>query len=226
MRHIPEVRPDAFELKPINYTVEYGTDPSLIVNRIERMEYAAKQNARRLPHIEAHNGRCIIVGAAPSIKDCLDEVRELMKDRLTILMSVNGAHKYLIDHGIIPNMHVLFEIDMKRFEEYTGGKPHKDVYYYMCSHLAQSMFDELKDHHKVIWHYYDEDPEYQRNLMRIFPGEFMIQGGYMTFFRTLTVATIPELPQYTMGKTHGCLCWNSRDKQEIHHSPKPQFLGM
>lgn len=181
---------ETIELKTIHYNTLPGADPLTQIDRIPRLEYAKHQKCPHLPHLLPCSDTCAIVGAGPSIGDSLDKLRKIKEDPNAIIMSVNGAHNFLINHGIIPNIHVLFEIDLETVEDSTGGEPHKQVYYYVCSHSCRNIFHQLKHYHKVIWHYFDEDPEYQRHIMRLFPGEFMVQGGYMTFFRSLTIATV------------------------------------
>src|SRR5258706_12564932 len=105
-------------------------------------------------------------------------------------MFLNGTHNWLIERGIIPNLHVMFEIDEKHIVDLCGGPPHKDVYYYVCSHCFQRLHRELRGYHSVLWHCFDEPPEYQSLVAKLFPGEFMVGGGHVTFFRSVNVAII------------------------------------
>jgi len=174
----------------------------LIKDRQSRIEYAAKQQIIHLQELMPHNGRCAIVGAAPSIKDHLEELKTFTGEDM--IVSLNGAHEFLIKNGIIPRIHILFEIDLERVEDSTGGPPHKDVFYYICSHCSQSLHRQLRHgFRRVLWHCFDEPPEYQAFVLKLFPGEFMVGGGFVTFFRAVNIASILGFRQFEL---FGCDC--------------------
>ncbi len=173
----------------------------LIKGRQSRLEYAAKQQIIHLTELVPHNGRCAIVGAAPSIKDHIEELKTFTNEDM--IVSLNGAHNFLIENGITPRIHILFEIDLERVEQSTGGPPHKDVYYYICSHCNQSIFEQLRGCHRVLWHCFDEPPEYQGLIAKLFPKEFMVGGGFVTFFRAVNIAATLGFRNFDL---FGCDC--------------------
>jgi hypothetical protein len=175
------------ELKPIIYTTEESFVFSMR-GRIQRLRFYAKQNVRHLPELLPYSGTAAVVGSAPSIGDYLDRIKEIKQDGL--VFSVNGAHNWLIKNDVIPNIHVLFEGDIESPDESLGGPSHPDVYYYICTQCNPSIFRKLKNRNKVIWHYFNEEPEYQQAVAKYFPGEFMVGGGYTTMFRSITIARV------------------------------------
>jgi hypothetical protein len=175
------------ELKPIVYT----TKPTFVLSRgerIKRLKFYVRQNVRHLPELMPYDGIAAIVGSAPTIGDNLDRLKEIKQSGL--VFSVNGAHNWLIKNDVVPNIHVLFENDIESPNESLGGPSHPDVYYYICTQCSPSVFRKLANRNKVIWHYFDEEPEYQQAVAKYFPDEFMVGGGYTTFFRSITVARV------------------------------------
>lgn len=158
--------------------------------RHSRILYAAEQHMRHLPQLEPHEGVCAIVGAAPTIGKYIKEIKEIQKGEFNIVASLNGAHNYLVNNEIFPNIHVIFEIDLKAIEESLGGPLNHKTFYYICSHCDQHIFDQVRDYNKVLWHCFDEPPEYQKFIGKHFPGEFMVGGGHVTFFRTINIAVL------------------------------------
>ncbi len=199
----------SLKLKAIHYDAD-KTEVwrSLIKDRQQRLEYAAKQleyaakqQIIHLTELVPHSGRCAIVGAAPSVKDHVDEIKKFTGEDMII--SLNGAHNFLVENGIPPRIHILFEIDLERVETSTGGPLHNDIYYYVCSHCNQSIFKQLRDYHKVLWHCFDEPPEYQALIAKLFPNEFMVGGGFVTFFRALNIAATLGFRKFEL---FGCDC--------------------
>lgn len=190
-----ELRPEevrAIERGPIFYRIEDGVKKfgDSWSERSSRLIYAAKQHIRHLPQLEPHDGVAAIIGASPSIVNHTEAIRKIKEDEMNVVMSLNGTHSWLVDRGIIPNIHVMFEIDEKHVVDLCGGPPHKDVYYYICSHCHQRLHRELRDYHRVLWHCFDEPPEYQALVAKLFPDEFMVGGGHVTFFRSVNIAII------------------------------------
>lgn len=193
---------DPSRLKRIYYDVDQTERwKEAIKDRQPRLEYVSGLQIRYLTELDPHHGRCAIVGAGPSIKDHIDEIRKFQD--VDIIISLNGAHDYLIKHGVTPRIHIIFETDLESVEHSTCGPPHKDVYYYICSHCHQSIFESLEDYHRVAWHCFDEPPEYQALIAKLFPKQFMVGGGFVTLFKAINIASILG---YRSFELFGCEC--------------------
>ncbi len=191
-------------LKPMCYqwSPNQAWDRIIETDRLNRLEFYAKQDMVHLSQLEPHNLKCAIVGGAPSVHKYIHEI-DAIRRKPGLVMSINGAHKWLIDQGCPPTIHVLFEIDMDKFEDATGSPPHRSVYYYVCSHYDPKVYEALNGFKRVLWHHYDDDPEYQGHIHRLFPGEFMVSGGYVTFFRCMNIALILGFRHFEI---FGCDC--------------------
>ncbi len=182
----------AIDRGPIYYKTDIGerTWKDTWQERSGRLHYASKLKIPHLPQLEPHDGVAAIIGASPSIVNFKEQIKAIKSNEFNIVIPLNGAHNWLLEQGIIPNIQVMFEIDIEKPEQTLGGSPHKDVYYYICSHSPESLFKAMESYHRVLWHCFDEPPEYQALIAKLFPGEFMVGGGHVTFFRSVNVAII------------------------------------
>lgn len=163
-----------------------GTWEDVREETLEKLKFFSQQCIPHLPEIPPHDGKAAIIGASPQVADFVEEFKnhEVMK------FSINGAHDFLIKNGIIPNAQVLFEPDIEDPRISLGGEPHKEVIYYICSHCHQNLFHGLDGYKRVLWHCFNGPEDYKSTFSELFPDEFMVGGGHVTFFRTINIAII------------------------------------
>jgi hypothetical protein len=182
---------DPDHLEPVQFKFEHHIEWTDIREEcIGRLRSARDLNIPHLPELQAHDYKCAIVGAGPSVVDYVDKIREIQGTTASLIMTVNAAHDWLLRHDIAPNIHVVFETDLTDVKTALGGEPDNRVTYYVASHCAQSVFDQLSYYKRVLWHSFLDIHEYQQSIDRFFPHEFMVGGGFATFFRCLTIARI------------------------------------
>ena len=150
-----------------------------------RLRVVATLDIPHLFQVPEHEGVCVIVGAGPS----LGGVR-VAPSALDILMPLNGAHDWFIRQAIIPNIHVISEHDLEDAEVALGGPPCKETTYYIASHCRPNIFAQLRGYKRVLWHAALAPQEFQAEIHRLFPDEFMINGGYATFFKSLAIGSV------------------------------------
>lgn len=125
-----------------------------------------------------HEGRVCIVGFAPSLHQTwhyLDTERRLFGAKI---VSVSGAHDFLLSRGIVPDYHV--DIDPREHKAFFTRNPHSDVAYYIASCCHPQLIDNLvsKGSKLALWHLYNSD-----NDLKIFepdgadPGSLIVCGG-------------------------------------------------
>lgn len=179
------------ELRPVEFHIKRLIEWDVWKQEcIPRLRYAAKLRVPHLPQLLPFDGKCAIVGAAPSVKGYIEQIKAIQRDEANIVMSVNATHAWLLGLGIKPNIHVIFEPDLEDAGPSLGCAPQQGIAYYIASHCAQQVFKELAGYHRVLYHAFCPPQEYQQAIGRYFPGEFMVAGGYATFFRCLSVALI------------------------------------
>ena len=139
-----------------------------------------KVKARFEPSKEFKKEPIAIVAFAPS----LNETREELKN-FKYIMTCSGAHKFLIDRGIVPNYHV--DLEPRGHKIKMLGEPHKDVEYLIASTIHPNYLDQLKGYNVKLWHIFATEEEGARVLPR---GEWMVCGGSSVGLRCLTLARL------------------------------------
>lgn len=115
------------------------------------VEQARKNLARDLPvFIEqpAHDGKVCIVGGAPSLADTLPALRFHMEHG-AVLLALNNTHDWLIERGIVPDMHVMLDARDKNAEFVRN--PRKGLLYLMAAQCHPDVFEALKGMDTMIW---------------------------------------------------------------------------
>ena len=178
------------KLERIYYDTKPRAEPTFDEDHKSRLICASKQKTVHLIPLEPHTLKCAIIGGSPSLENQLEQIKEFKKHKYNVIISVNGAHKWLLDNGVTPNIHVLFEADLNSVIESTGCAPSKDVIYYTCSHLHSNIFKELEGYKKVLWHCFIELDGYEEFISKLFPNQVLVTGPYCSLFRSLTIAVI------------------------------------
>jgi len=150
----------------------------------ERLVSTALLDIPHLRILPEHQDSCVIVGAGPSLND------KLPKEPNDLIMSLNGAHAWLLRNEIVPNIHVLSEYDVEDVELALGGPPDKAVTYYLASHCHPNVFKQLRGYRRVLWHAALAPQEFQQEIGRLYPGEPMVNAGYATFFKSFAIGSI------------------------------------
>lgn len=100
------------------------------------------------------------------------------------VMACNGAHRFLLEKGIVPKYTVFFDAAEVMAE---FAVPHPDVTYLIASRCHRKVFDRLKDCKVVVWHIKGDEgtdtllEEYGRM-------EPMIHGGTAAVTRSMFLA--------------------------------------
>ncbi len=88
------------------------------------------------------------VGGGPSLKESLFDI-QLCRAKGDKIWALNGAHDWLIEHGIIPDAMVLLD---SRKESLTFlNNPHNDVIYYIATQCDPEAFEILKGYTVRKW---------------------------------------------------------------------------
>jgi FkbM family methyltransferase len=127
-----------------------------------------------------HDGHIAVVCYGPSLEATWEQLRSFDK-----IITCSGAHKFLIDKGIIPTWHA--EVDPRPHKADLIGTPHKDVEYLVASVCHQAVFDLLEGYNVKLWHVFSH--ESGRDIPMAFPrGEWAITGGSNVGLRCMVLA--------------------------------------
>lgn len=119
-----------------------------------------------------------LVCFGPSLNDTWQELKNFK-----YIMSCSGAHKFLIDRGIIPTWHV--EVDPREHKVTLMGKPHTDVNYLIASTCSPKLLDHLESFNVTLWHVFDGEEDAKRSLPH---DEWALTGGCSVGLRCMTLA--------------------------------------
>lgn len=143
-----------------------------------------KRLDRELP---AHGQTAIIVCYGPSIKKTWqDAVRESRALGAPII-SVSGAHDFLIERDCVPQMHI--EFDPREERARFTKEPHKDTLYLIASRCHPSVRKRVLGYKALLWHALqgaEENGEIQRKDRK--DTGILVPGGACVGLRAITIA--------------------------------------
>lgn len=91
------------------------------------------------------SGACAIIAGAPSVKNCLDEIKALD----ILKFSVNGTHDFLVENGIAPDFFVM--LDARPCNNFAT-LPQDGCVYFIASQCHPKVFTRFKDYKTILWH--------------------------------------------------------------------------
>ena len=119
-----------------------------------------------------------LVSYGPSLHDTWQDVR-----KYKTIFSCSGAHRFLLDHGIIPTYHL--DLDPRPHKVDLMGQPDPRVTYLPASTVHPAYLEHLRGQRILLWHLFDGT----LNGIRILPwDEWAFTGGSGVGIRLLCVA--------------------------------------
>jgi hypothetical protein len=148
--------------------------------RDEQIRLAIKRAGvgRIAPAYEPRAEPVAVVGFGPSLEETWEQVRGFAH-----VISCSGAHKFLVERGVIPTWHV--EVDPREHKVGLMGPPQRDTTYLIASACHPKVFEHLAGHTVLLWHVFDPTDTGLRLLPR---GEWAITGGCDVGLRALSLA--------------------------------------
>lgn len=157
--------------------------PITAEERLARLrENTARFKGPRLKPIEKHSRSLALCGFGPSLTRTWQDVKKCDE-----ILTVSGAHDFLIERGIIPNFHA--ECDPREHKVFFVRNSRPEVAYYIASHCHPKMFESLRDRNVTLWHgYTDDDLFNQVKAVAELDGSGLIAGGTNVGMRALILA--------------------------------------
>lgn len=136
--------------------------------------------AELAPAIVSHDGTMVLVGSGPSLPTFIEEIKQ-EREKGRPICAVKGAHDYLCEHGLEPDLFVSVE---PRDRRHNVRKKNPHTVYLLASRVAPEMFDYLSDCKVMIWHSYGTQEE-----MAALNGayKYAIGGGSTSGLRAIAV---------------------------------------
>lgn len=154
-----------------------------------------------------------VVSFGPSLNDTWEELK-----KFKYIMTCSGAHKFLIDRGIVPTWHV--DLEPREHKIKMLGDPHPDVEYLIASTIHPRYLDQLKGHKVKLWHIFANEEDGARVLPR---GEWMLTGGSSVGLRCLTLARFLGFVDIHVFGQDGSAGESGAHTTEHPNSPKELF---
>jgi uncharacterized Rossmann fold enzyme len=195
-------------MKTLEVTEKYKTQYCIpLWLRDEQILSACKRPYPRITGSDEDPGPVAIVCFGPSLRDTWEQIRDFKT-----IVTCSGAHKFLIEKGIIPTYHV--EVDPRVHKIELLGTPHPSVTYLPASTCHPDYFDHLDKHGAkvVLWHVFSNDEEAYRVLPR---GEWALTGGTNVGLRAMTIA------RFFGHRNHHVFGMDGNQRETKHAAPHP-----
>lgn len=142
--------------------------------------HASKENGWKQMVRKSHgDGVMSIVCYGPSLKDTWKHIKRP-------ILTVSGAHDFLVKRGIIPDYHVECDPREHKTQALTPLKP---VKYRMATCCHPSMWEKLKGQDVELWHLHN-DVHTEEWVRENDPGANMLGGGSTVGMRALEIASM------------------------------------
>ena len=132
------------------------------------------------PGICAHDGTLVVVGSGPSLPTMTAEI-QAERDKGRPICAVNGAHDFLCDHGITPDL--FLTVDPRDLRHNLKRKNDQTVYL-LASRVAPEVFDHLEGSRIMLWHSYGKPDEVEALKGKV---KMIIGGGSTSGLRAIAV---------------------------------------
>lgn len=154
-------------------------------DRWSHIEQSIVKINKRVEKVPAHDGKCVIACYGPSLTDYLPKLRHEMQARGARLISVSGAHDFLLKNNLVPDYHV--ECDPRPHKTDNIKLPDKRINYLIASVCHPSLFERLKDCEVRLWHVSEGESNMRLIDERGEKVETMISGGGSVGLRSITL---------------------------------------
>ena len=176
-------------------------------------------NYQQLPR---HDKRVAVVCYGPSLKQTWHTLR--MEQRLygTKIVTVSGAHDFLIERGVVPDIHI--DVDPREHKAWFTRNSHPDVSYWLASCVHPKMIDNLVDNKRklALWHVYNSETDRKiGELDGPDPDALLICGGGNVGCRAVNVMYTHGYRTFVM-YGHDCSFDTDGEQHAGPHSGKKQ----
>lgn len=155
-----------------------------------------------------------VVCFGPSLNDTWEQIKDFK-----FVISCSGAHKFLVERGIIPNWHV--EVDPRSHKTALIGPPQKETEYLIASTCHMDVFNHLEGFDVKLWHVFSGDDYAHRTLPH---GEWALTGGSSVGLRALTIARFLGFCDLHVFGMDGCEGASGKHAAEHPNQPKNYAL--
>ncbi len=147
-----------------------------------------------------HNRVAIVMCYGPSLADtwpmALDE-KKFIKN--ADIVSVSGAHDYLLERKIVPKYHI--ECDPRKHKGDMMKRRHANVHYLMASVCHPEVVKKVKGRNLSLWHMNEGDPSLA--ILDLEPNSLLVPGGGSVGLRAIALLYVMGYRRFVI---HGMDC--------------------
>ena len=133
------------------------------------------------PH-EDQDAVIALVGGGPSLDDTIDDLIEKHEAGMKVV-SMNGTHDYLLDHGIRPSVHM--QVDARDFNARFVENWQEKTKYIMASQCHPKVFETLKGAEVYLFHAFNSAVD-TRALDDYYMKQYVsVRGGSTVMLRAI-----------------------------------------
>ena len=145
---------------------------------------------KRIVPVAPHERTAILACYGPSLSETFGLLEAQAQKPAVDIVSVSGAHDFLLDRGIVPRFHV--ECDPRAHKADNIATPSAQVQYLIGSGVHPNLMDKLDGHDVALWHI--ATPEHVARFLNELkePGNIVISGGGSVGLRAVSLL-------YTLG---------------------------
>lgn len=155
--------PEATQDLVIPVTLTCNTTDEMLISNIKANSTVDKEWLGIEPE---HKQKAIMVGSGPSLKDHIEQIRQLVEAGNHTVFAMNGSAKFLMDHGIMPFYQVIVDA-REQTADLIEPRAWKHLF---ASQVHPKCFEIVPD--AILWHQeigniVDVLPEYHRDYALI-----------------------------------------------------------
>lgn len=154
--------------------------------------------ARGLPEFApafcSHDGTFVIAASGASLPEYVQELKQEQEQGRPIC-AIKGAHDYLIDNGITPNLFVSVEPRDRPLKHISD-----QTVYMLASRTSPALFDQLETAKVILWHAWSAEPECEE-----WKGHYGVGGGTTSGLRAITLGFLLGFRKFVLYGFDSCL---------------------
>lgn len=181
---------------------------------LEHIKLSLKRNIPEfIPSYVTHSGQMVVVGSGPSIKDQIKSIREQREKHGRPILAVKGAHDYLIEHGVVPDVCIMLDPQEKIVD--CVQKHNERTIYFLASQCHPNVFEFLKDRQIIMFHAMSNIGE-----EKVTGDRMRVGGGTTTGLRSFCVGWLMGFRRFHVYGFDSCL--DKDGNKRVHPPIKPE----
>lgn len=194
------------------------SDPNILAN----IHYSMTLMQNWLMECEPHQKTAVFCSGGPSLKNHIEEIRELSQRPDHIIVCVKHAQDILLEEGIVPWGCIL--LDPRAHVQDFIQNPHPQVRYLAASMVHPTTVDRLIEKSAILWGYHAMVGAGELEVVRQRGGKhFLISGGCSSAMRGVAVLRVLGFRRFKLYAYDLCFL-EKPDMTQLTDKGEPKYL--